>query len=51
MSSEGITKRLRQASELRDLGLALMRSKPITADEAAELRKKRNKENAELRQK
>lgn len=44
MSSEAITRRLRQASELRDLSLSLMRSKPLTAEEAVELRKKRKKE-------
>lgn len=42
MSSEAITRRLLQASELRDLGNALKKSRPISPEEAAELRK-RNK--------
>ena len=44
MSSDAITRRLRQVSELRDLCLSLMQTKPITTKQAAELRKKSRKE-------
>ena len=47
MSSEAITRRLRLASELRDLSLSLMKSKSITSEQAAELRERRKKERAE----
>ena len=51
MSSKAITRRLRQASELRDLSLSLMKSKALTAEKAAELRKKRKDERAEIQPK
>ena len=44
MSSEAITRRLRMASQLRDLSLSLMKAKPLTAEEARELRDRRKKE-------
>ena len=51
MSSEAIMRRFRQVSELRDLGLSLMKSRRITAEEATELRKKRKKEKDEIQPK
>ena len=47
MSSEAIARRLRQVSELRDLCLALMKSKPITAERASHLRRMSQKERPE----
>jgi hypothetical protein len=47
MSSEAITRRLRQASQLRDLSLSLMKARHLTEEEAAELRKRRRAERAE----
>ena len=44
MSSEAITRRLRQASELRDLSLSLMNAKLLTKEEADALRAKRKME-------
>lgn len=44
MSSEAITRRLRQASELRDLSLSLMNAKLLTKEEAEALRAKRKME-------
>lgn len=44
MSSEAITRRLKQAEQLRKLSLSLMKAKPLSAEEADELRKRiRNK--------
>lgn len=40
MSSEAITRRLRQTEQLRKLSLSLMTAKILTTDEAIELRKK-----------
>lgn len=40
MSSEAITRRLRQTEQLRKLSLSLMKAKILTKDEAIELRKK-----------
>jgi len=47
MSSEAIARRLRQVSELRDLCLALMKSKPISAERASHLRRMSQKERPE----
>ena len=44
MSSEAISRRLRMASKLRDLSLSLSKAKPLTAEEAKELRDLRKKE-------
>ena len=44
MSPEAITRRLRQASELRDLSLSLMNAKLLTKEEADALRAKRKME-------
>ncbi len=44
MSSEAITKRLRQTEQLRKLSLSLMNARILTSDEAVDLRKK-NREN------
>ena len=44
MSPEAITRRLRQASELRDLSLSLMNAKLLTKEEAEALRAKRKME-------
>lgn len=41
MSSEAITRRLLQASRLRDLSLSLMKARHLTDEEAVELRKRR----------
>jgi len=41
MSSEAITRRLRQVEQLRRVCLSLMRAKPITNAEAEALREKR----------
>jgi len=46
MSSEAITRRLRQASQLRDLSLSLMKAKRLTKQEAEELRAKRRGERS-----
>lgn len=40
MSSEAITRRLRQTEQLRRLSLSLMKAKILTKDEAIDLRKK-----------
>lgn len=40
MSSEGITRRLRQTEELRELSLSLMKAKKVS-DEKAALEKRR----------
>lgn len=40
MSPKAIERRLRMASELRDLSLSLMKAKILSEDEAARLRKK-----------
>ena len=40
MSSEAITRRLRQTEQLRRLSLSLMKARILTKDEAIELRKK-----------
>lgn len=47
MSSEAITRRLRQTEQLRKLSLSLMKAKILTEDEAAELRRK-NREEREI---
>jgi len=47
MSSEAITRRLQQVSELRDLCLSLKKAKPITTERATELRRKNRKERVE----
>ncbi len=39
MSSEAITRRLRQTEQLRKLSLSLMTAKPLSDAEAVELRK------------
>ncbi len=44
MSSEAITRRLRQTEQLRKLSLSLMKARILTEDEAVELRRK-NREN------
>ena len=44
MTSEAISRRLRMASKLRDLSLSLSKAKPLTAEEAQELRDLRKKE-------
>jgi hypothetical protein len=49
MSSEAITRRLQQVSELRDLCLSLKKASPITAERAAELRRKSQKETGRKR--
>lgn len=46
MSSEAITRRLRQTEQLRKLSLSLMKARILTEDEAAELRRK-NREDRE----
>ena len=46
MSPEAITKRLRMASELRDLSIALKKANPISEERAAELKRLRRKERA-----
>lgn len=49
MSSEAITRRLRQTEQLRRLSLSLMKAKILTDTEAAELRKKnREKRRGEV---
>jgi hypothetical protein len=39
MSSDAITRRLKQTEQLRKLSLSLMKAKPLTDDEAVKLRK------------
>ncbi len=46
MSSEAITRRLRQTEQLRKLSLSLMKARILTDDEAVELRKKNREERA-----
>lgn len=46
MSSDAITRRLRQTEQLRKLSLSLMKAKVLTADEAVELRKKNREQRA-----
>lgn len=41
MSSEAITRRLRQTEQLRKLSISLMKAKPITEAEAIQLREAR----------
>lgn len=45
MSPKAIERRLRIASELRDLSLSLMKAKILSDDEAARLRKKNRAKN------
>lgn len=46
MSSEAITRRLKQTEQLRRLSLSLMKAKILTDEEAAELRRKFHAEKA-----
>lgn len=46
MSSDAITRRLRQTEQLRKLSLSLMRAKILTDSEAAELRKRNQDDRA-----
>ena len=39
MSSTAITRRLRQTEQLRKLSLSLMKARPLTDEEAVELRR------------
>ena len=39
MSSAAITRRLRQTEQLRKLSLSLMKARPLTDEEAVELRR------------
>ncbi len=45
MSSDAITRRLRQTEQLRKLSLSLMTAKPISKTEAIELRERLRAEN------
>lgn len=51
MSSAAITRRLRLASELRDLSISLAKAKPISAERAAEIKDLRRKERSMREQK
>lgn len=46
MSSDAITRRLRQTEQLRKLSLSLMRAKILTDSEAVELRKRNRDDRA-----
>ena len=46
MSSEAITRRLRQTEQLRKLSLSLMKARVLTDAEAVELRKRNREERA-----
>ncbi|MCC6329121.1 MAG: hypothetical protein IT174_11430 [Acidobacteria bacterium] len=46
MSSDAITRRLRQTEQLRKLSLSLMRAKILTDSEAVELRKRNQEDRA-----
>ncbi len=51
MSPEAITKRLRLASDLRDLSISLAKAKPISAERAIELKDQRRRERSIKEQK
>ncbi|MEP7148707.1 MAG: hypothetical protein ABI857_07470 [Acidobacteriota bacterium] len=44
MSEKAILRRLRQVDQLRDLCLSLMKAKPLSPEQAAELRAKKGEE-------
>lgn len=48
MSSDAITKRLRQTEQLRRLSLSLMKAKPISKEKAVKMRAKLRSDGAEL---
>jgi len=47
MSSEAITRRLRQTDQLRELSLSLMKAKRLADEKAEENEKKKTSRNAE----
>jgi len=49
MSSEAITRRLRQTDQLRELSLSLMKAKRLADEKAEENEKKKTSRNAENR--